>query len=353
MSNHELDTGMKTRRIFASALGMLAIASLVFAVLSPSFLDMVFAEPSKNNTTPFKGNITGAIVSQQGDEKEKLNLGANASASSSAGASYKAAYPKEKADEKRPFMLQTDRHLYKAGEEVKIEGSILPSFITQIGGTVTSVKLNVTDNKGNTIVDQKEAQANEGEFMTAFSLPQNAQQGAYSIDASIDVKADVLASLQANKSKLETSTKFVVVSPNAFAVKAEGKDFSVDISSNSTVKLFDFKQQDKKISFHVEGQTGTQGITQITIPKALLGGQITVSIDGKVVPPQSSDVVTVADTEQETTLEINYHHSEHTIEVTGTTVVPEFPISFLVLAAALGSVLSVATIMTKKRSLVL
>src|SRR4029077_15685267 len=141
---------------------------------------------------------------------------------------------------------------------------------------------------------------------------------------------------------------FEVISPNAFAVKAEGRDFKVDIASNSTVKNQEFNEQAKKISFHVEGQTGTRGVTQITIPKALLSGEITVSIDGVVIPPESGDVEVVSDTNQSMTLEINYHHSEHTVEVSGTSVVPEFPTSALVLAAAIGSIMAALAITNRK-----
>ena len=202
--------------------------------------------------------------------------------------------------------------------------------------------LNVTDNKGNVTVGQKQVQINDnGTFTTTFTSPQNAEQGSYSVDAKIEVNASLLDTLSADiKSKLDTSARFEVLSSNAYAVKAEdGKSFDVDIASNSTVNQVEFKQQEKKISFHVEGQSGTEGVTEITVPKALLSGQITASIDGKVIPPESSDVVTIADTQDGMTLEINYHHSEHTIEVSGTNVVPEFPLPVVgAIAAVIGIV---------------
>jgi len=146
------------------------------------------------------------------------------------------------------------------------------------------------------------------------------------------------------KLKLKTSTaRFEVVSPNAFHVNAEGKGFDVDVASNSTtVKAFAFNQQEKKVSFVVAGQNGTRGVAQVTIPKRLLSGNIMVSIDGKVVPPESSDVVSIADTDQGMTLEINYHHSEHIIEINGTNVVPEFPLPIVGSIAALIGFVAVA-----------
>jgi len=332
-----------------TTLVLIVAASLFSAVAASSTISFsniaAFAQPY--NTSP-KGNASGSMASEKGQE-EKASAGANMSSS----ASYKWSYPKEPADEKRSFTVHAEKHLYKPGEEVKLEGSIWLSLIDQIGGNVSNVKLNVTDNKGNVTVDQKEVQVNDdGEFSANFTLPQNAELGSYSVDAIIDVKANILDTLKADvKSKLETSARFEVVSPNAFAVKSnDGKNFNVDIASNSTVRDVEFKQQEKKISFHVEGQTGTKGVADVTIPKELLSGQITVSIDGKVIPPESSDVVTIAETESGMTLEINYHHSEHTIEVSGTNVIPEFPLSIIIMAAATSSVIAAATIMARKRS---
>lgn len=92
----------------------------------------------------------------------------------------------------------------------------------------------------------------------------------------------------------------------------------------------------KKVSFTVEGETGTKGVTQITIPKAVLSGQLTVFVDGTRLESDSDDVIVTSDTESETTLEISYHHSTHTIDVVGTQAVPEFPVSMLVMAIAVG-----------------
>jgi hypothetical protein len=182
-------------------------------------------------------------------------------------------------------------------------------------------------------------------------LPDDAELGSYSVNAAIEVEASVLDTLSANvKSKLVTSARFEVVSSNAFSVNAEGKDFEVNIASNSTVDNFEFNQGEKKVSFKVEGETGTKGVTQVTLPKELLSGEMVVSIDGRVIAENSNDVIVTSDTSTEMTLEINYPHSEHTIEISGTNVVPEFPISVIVMAAAIGSVIATVTIVTRKRA---
>jgi hypothetical protein len=281
--------------------------------------------------------VTGAIVSQQ--QNENANAGANMSSSTS----YKPSYLKERADERMPFTAHTEKHLYKPGDQVRVEGSIWSSLIDDIGGDVTIVMLNVTDNKGNATVDQEEVEVDgNGGFSATFALPEDAELGSYSLDAMIEVEASVLDTLSANiKSKLDTSARFEVVSSNAFAVNAEGKDFEVEVASNSTVDNFAFSQAEKKVSFRVEGETGTRGVAQVTLPKELLSGQLMVSVDGRAVAEDSNDVIVTSDTATEMTLEINYPHSEHTIEITGTSVVPEFPITFLVMAAALGSIIGI------------
>jgi hypothetical protein len=339
----------KRNKFVVVALSVFFISGLLSAGVLSSFLSYstsAFAQPS--NESPFKGNVTGAIMSEPGDEKEKVDAGANMSSSGS----YKPSYPRENADERRPFTIHTEKHLYKPGEEVNIEGSIWSSLIDDIGSDVTVVTLNVTDNKGNMTVSEDEIEVGaDGAFSGAFTLPDDAELGSYSMNAVITLDTSVLDSLSANiKSKLETSARFEVVSSNAFAVNAEGENFEVDIASNSTVKNFEFMQQDKKVSFLVDGETGTRGVTQITIPKALLSGEMMVSIDGNVIPPESSDVVAIADTEEGLTLEINYHHSEHIIEVSGTNVVPEFPLAMIVMAVAISSVV-VAFSMMRRGSL--
>jgi MG2 domain-containing protein len=350
-----MSTKEKRKHQIGGTLVLLVAASLFSAAAASALSSMIaFAQPSiGSDQGKEKGNVNATANIGGGNASAQGNMTASQNSDASAAASYKPSYPKERADEKRPFSVHTEKHLYKAGEEVEIEGSIWSSLIDQIGGNVRTVKLNVTDNKGNMTILQKEADVNDdGGFTTTFTLPQNAELGSYSVDATIEVNATVIDTLNADvKSKLETTARFELVSSTAFAVKAQdGKSFNLEIASNSTVTAPEFKQEEKKISFHVEGQTGTRGVTDITIPKALLGGQITVSIDGKVIPGESSDVVIIADTEEGMTLEINYHHSEHTIEVIGTNVVPEFPLAMIVMAAAISSVIAAATGMARKRS---
>jgi hypothetical protein len=49
------------------------------------------------------------------------------------------------------------------------------------------------------------------------------------------------------------------------------------------------------------------------------------------------------------TLEINYPHSEHTIDITGTSVVPEFPFPFMIMAGAMGGIIAVLALVGRSR----
>ena len=97
--------------------------------------------------------------------------------------------------------------------------------------------------------------------------------------------------------KLESSTQFVIGTFNSFEVQAKGgEQFELEIISNSNVGNVEFRQEEKKVPFTVEGEPGTRGAAE------------------------SNDIIVKSNTETDVMFEINYSHSEHTVEVTGTPV---------------------------------
>ncbi len=254
---------------------------------------------------------------------------------------YKNNYEKISANSDDEFTVQSQKHLYKPGDNVIIQGSIWSDLMTSLG-TVNTVSIQVKDNGGNVVYDGKGQVDTSGDYTTQFQLPSDAKQGAYTVSVNADVSADVLGNLALKtKAALDSSTKFVVVSPNSMSVKAEGHDFDVKVASNSTsVSNLNFDEQNKKLSFTVQGDAGTKGVTEITIPKSLLSGDLTVMIDGQAMA--QSDVVETASTDTETTLELNYHHSTHQIDIVGTSAVPEF--SSVVSLVLVASVLAVVVL---------
>jgi len=103
-------------------------------------------------------------------------------------------------------------------------------------------------------------------------------------------------------------------------VLVEGSTFHVTAESNSTTSNFQFIKEGKKLLFNVAGSTGTYGFCNITIPNQLLGGPFTVTFDEQPL----SEVLSL-DNGTHTWLYFTYPQSGHAIEITGTTVIPEFP----------------------------
>jgi len=282
------------------------------------------AKAELNTTTSSNAKPQGEYQSAQTESHDRL----------------KTSYDMVYAGSDNTLAVQTQRHLYKPGDAVSIEGIIWSGLSASVGG-INTVSVQVTDDGGNEIYTEKE-QVNNGEYSGSFELPTDAKKGAYTIHAKADVNAEVLSTLTLKmQAGLDSTTKFMVENPIAWAIKAGGHDFDVNITSDSDVTDVKFDEQAKKLSFGVQGETGTTGVTDITIPKSLLSGDLTVMIDGQVMA--SSDVVKTSDVQDETTLEINYHHSSHVIEITGTNAVPEFPISTVIMALAISSVIILAS----------
>jgi hypothetical protein len=262
--------------------------------------------------------------------------------------SYKTSYPKVNADSNNSVTVQSEHHLYKPGDTVKITGSVSGEMRDKTKSDTVTVKL--VDAKGSVVTNQQAKVDSKGEYSASLKLPASAQSSEYSAGTKLEVEASVLGLLDAQiTAKLESSTTFVVASSSSTSVKADGgEEFKVDIASNSTISNVQFKQNEKMVTFKAEGETGTRGVTQVTVPKAMLSGEMVVMIDGKAVASDSNDVIVTSDTSTETTYEINYHHSEHDVSVTGTSVVPEFPLATVVMAGAVGSIVAVLAIARKK-----
>jgi hypothetical protein len=94
---------------------------------------------------------------------------------------------------------------------------------------------------------------------------------------------------------------------------SSGTDISLIISSNSTLLSNYLLRGDKKIKINLQGQTGTTGVLQISIPKSLLSesaseiNEILVTMDGKEVPFGTTE------TTDAYILTLNYGHSQHTV----------------------------------------
>jgi sugar lactone lactonase YvrE len=108
-----------------------------------------------------------------------------------------------------------------------------------------------------------------------------------------------------------------------FPAEFEQHKFAVGILSNSSISLFEFSQPNKQITFRAGGRSGTNGFAEVAIPVGLLGGKLTVQVDGQTKSFEESSNST------HTRTRIEYPHSK-VITITGTSVIPEFPQSVLI-----------------------
>ena len=103
----------------------------------------------------------------------------------------------------------------------------------------------------------------------------------------------------------------------------EWTQYNVYVVSNSTVSDFSFNPDEGALlRFDVEGEDGTTGFCRVTIPKDLLNaeGNWTVLVDGNSVTP------TVNEDTDNSYLYFTYnHYTKQTVEIIGTTAIPEFP----------------------------
>jgi hypothetical protein len=116
-----------------------------------------------------------------------------------------------------------------------------------------------------------------------------------------------------------------------FNLSFNGKQYTLYVTSNSTISNFYFNDRERSINFNVSGLDNTRGYCIIKLPNNLtqdLGGNITVLIDGK---PHSFEKWT---DRENTYIYVNYQHSEHKITI----IIPELStlmLAFLIITASL------------------
>ncbi len=80
-------------------------------------------------------------------------------------------------------------------------------------------------------------------------------------------------------------------------------------------------QTEKKITFNISGSQDTTGYCNITIPKTLLNGNPwTIKIDKIDISLQT----VITENQTHSSIYFTYGHSMHSIQITGTQVIPEF-----------------------------
>lgn len=115
---------------------------------------------------------------------------------------------------------------------------------------------------------------------------------------------------------------------NPVQIVWDNQAFSAMLASNSTVSSFVFDQTNKRMTFSVIGSDGTEGYFNLSLPKALLSGPWTVLLDGTDVTSET----TVTENTTQTTFHLIYNQTDHSVQITGTNVVPEFSSLWLLMA---------------------
>ncbi|HEX6067639.1 MAG TPA: CHRD domain-containing protein, partial [Nitrososphaera sp.] len=118
-------------------------------------------------------------------------------------------------------------------------------------------------------------------------------------------------------------------------VSVAGANIDVTVRSSSNITAFSLDEETKTLSFAVEGEEGTEGVTEITIGR-VLEGPYSVMVDGDVTTDFEVD-----ESSGETVIRLSYVHGIDEVTITGTNVVPEFPVAAVALAASIVGIIAV------------
>jgi hypothetical protein len=118
------------------------------------------------------------------------------------------------------------------------------------------------------------------------------------------------------------------------SVMVGAEAISVATTSSSTVSDFALDEGSKTVSFKTDG-TGSETVISIG---AILEGPYTVMVDGQ----ESTDFEESTDAQGMKTITTSHGSGAHEVSISGTQVVPEFPIAVLGAMAAIVGVIAVA-----------
>jgi len=140
---------------------------------------------------------------------------------------------------------------------------------------------------------------------------------------------------------------FTVIPPDSFEtirhnVTVETDTYVVETVSNSSVSEFVFNGT--AIRLQVEGDSGTAGLCNVTVPSELMSGEFAIYIDAILLIENVDYTESYNGTHH--LFSITYEPAAHMIEITATTVIPEF--SSLITLTLLGTA-TLTTLIAKKK----
>jgi parallel beta-helix repeat protein len=154
-------------------------------------------------------------------------------------------------------------------------------------------------------------------YVAAHGLPNNSwdngMEGNYwsnyiGVDSDLDGIGDTPYVIDANN-----TDHFPLM--GAFSSFSTSQGYSVNILSNSTITNFNYSSSDRKISFNVEGEHGTIGFCELTIPHISMdANRIEVVIDNGNTPILYSNL-NLRDNATHRWIFFSYQHSTHAIVI--------------------------------------
>jgi hypothetical protein len=133
---------------------------------------------------------------------------------------------------------------------------------------------------------------------------------------------------------------------HTFEVTVETLSFNITAFSNSTISDFSFNQTAKELKFNAKSLTGTTGFCNVSIPADFMWGTFTLYMDDTPLTKNVDYTETSNGTHY--LFSITYEHSNHTIKLVSTEVVPDFA-SWLFLPFVMSTTLLALAL--KKRNL--
>jgi hypothetical protein len=122
--------------------------------------------------------------------------------------------------------------------------------------------------------------------------------------------------------------------------------YLISTFSNSTVSDLTFSQADARLSFTVDGLSGTSGFCDIAIPSELMSGTFSLFKDDVPLVENIDYIQSFNDTHY--TFSLTYEHSTHTIEIFSTTVIPELTSIALLLTFIIATITMIVVNRKKK-----
>jgi hypothetical protein len=131
-------------------------------------------------------------------------------------------------------------------------------------------------------------------------------------------------------------------------VTVDENTYLISTFSNSTILDLAFSQAESKLSFTVDGLSGTSGFCEITIPSELMSGTFSLYKDDLPLVETMDYIQTFNGTHY--TFSLTYEHSTHMIEIVSTIVIPELRSIPLLLTFIIATITIIIVVNRRKRA---